>query len=143
MGEWADLVIDFKSGSGSKACTKGKLCGGSCIAKGRNCRIDGSKLKPSQKKAADRLSKLGRTEIWKAQELLANLKKSQEARKESKFGTGGSKSLTRRVNAKQKAYESRLADIKASQPRRTKAADKAVAQATKDAGRLSRSVPKR
>jgi hypothetical protein len=99
-------------------------------------------LKPSQKKAADRLSKLGRTEIWKAQELLANLKKSQEARKESKFGTGGSKSLTRRVNAKQKAYESRLADIKASQPRRTKAADKAVAQATKDAGRLSRSVPK-
>jgi curved DNA-binding protein CbpA len=142
MGEWADLVIDFKSGSGSKACTKGKLCGGSCIAKGKNCRIDGSKLKPSQKKAADRLSKLGRTEIWKAQELLANLKKSQEARKESKFGTGGGKSLTRRVNAKQKAYESRLADIKASQSRRTKAAGNAVAQATKDAERLSKSVPK-
>ena len=49
-------ILEFQSKKGIKNCTKGKPCGGSCIAKGKNCRI--TNLTQNQKQAADELSKV-------------------------------------------------------------------------------------
>jgi hypothetical protein len=80
MSERVWYAVDFAKGKGgskgsgkTKNCTKGKLCGGSCIAKGRNCRIE---TNPAQKKAADALSKTSADDAAKAK---AAVKK--EARK--------------------------------------------------------------
>jgi hypothetical protein len=69
MSERVWYAVDFAKGKGgskgsgkTKNCTKGKLCGGSCIAKGRNCRIEAN---ASQKKAADALSKADPADLKK------------------------------------------------------------------------------
>lgn len=54
----ADLSLEFADKKGGKNCTKGKPCGGSCIAKGRNCRKDKKDLSKNQQQAADALAKV-------------------------------------------------------------------------------------
>jgi hypothetical protein len=80
MSERVWYAVDFAKGKGgskgsgkTKNCTKGKLCGGSCIAKGRNCRIE---TNPTQKKAADALSKTSAGDAAKAKSAV-----KKEARK--------------------------------------------------------------
>lgn len=57
LGEGLELALEFAAKSGGKNCTKGRPCGGSCIAKGKNCRIEN--LSKNQKKAADSLTESG------------------------------------------------------------------------------------
>jgi hypothetical protein len=83
MSERVWYAVDFAKGKGgskgsgkTKNCTKGKLCGGSCIAKGRNCRIE---TNPTQKKAADALSKTSAGDAAKAKSAVKKEKKAKKA----------------------------------------------------------------
>lgn len=57
LSEGLALALDFAAKKGQKNCTKSKPCGGSCIAKGKSCRIAGGTISETQKKAADSLAK--------------------------------------------------------------------------------------
>jgi hypothetical protein len=86
MSERVWYAVDFAKGKGgskgsgkTKNCTKGKLCGGSCIAKGRNCRID---TNAAQKKAADALSKTSAEDAAKAKAAVKKEKTGEKAAKQ-------------------------------------------------------------
>jgi hypothetical protein len=86
MSERVWYAVDFAKGKGgskgsgkTKNCTKGKLCGGSCIAKGRNCRIEAN---ASQKKAADALSKTNAEDAAKAKAAVKKEKTGEKAAKQ-------------------------------------------------------------
>jgi hypothetical protein len=88
MSERVWYAVDFAKGKGgskgsgkTKNCTKGKLCGGSCIAKGRNCRIEAN---AAQKKAADALSKASADDAAKAKAAVKKEKTGEKAAKQKK-----------------------------------------------------------
>jgi hypothetical protein len=59
LSEYSDLILDFASKKGGKAgknCNSGRPCGGSCISRGKSCKITAAKLSPIQQKAARKLA---------------------------------------------------------------------------------------
>jgi hypothetical protein len=86
MSERVWYAVDFAKGKGgskgsgkTKNCTKGKLCGDTCIAKGRNCRIE---TNATQKKAADALSKTNAEDAAKAKAAVKKEKTGEKAAKQ-------------------------------------------------------------
>jgi hypothetical protein len=86
MSERVWYAVDFAKGKGgskgsgkTKNCTKGKLCGDTCIAKGRNCRIE---TNATQKKAADALSKTNAEDAAKAKSAVKKEKTGEKAAKQ-------------------------------------------------------------
>ena len=58
LSEGLALALEFAAKKdGQKNCNKGKPCGGSCIAKGRNCLKDKKDLSKNQQQAADTIAK--------------------------------------------------------------------------------------
>ena len=57
LSEGLALALEFAAKKGQKTCNKGKPCGGSCIAKGRNCLKDKKDLTKNQQQATDAIAK--------------------------------------------------------------------------------------
>lgn len=59
LTEHSSQIFDFaskKSGKGKKNCSSGRPCGGSCISRGKSCKVGAAKLSPIQQKAARKLA---------------------------------------------------------------------------------------
>jgi hypothetical protein len=110
MSERVWYAVDFAKGKGgskgsgkTKNCTKGKLCGGSCIAKGRNCRIEAN---ASQKKAADALSKTSADDAAKAKAAVKKEKTGEKAATNSGDGIRKVKDSIKKPEEKTPVQES-------------------------------------
>jgi hypothetical protein len=110
MSERVWYAVDFAKGKGgskgsgkTKNCTKGKLCGGSCIAKGRNCRIE---TNASQKKAADALSKTNAEDAAKAKAAVKKEKTGEKAATNSGDGIRKVKDSIKKPEEKTPVQES-------------------------------------